>query len=92
MKKLFSIILLTLISISVISLLNFNSKSYIQNQKWKYTDGTHIGDWLNQNNSEINNRIIKGNNGEAKIIFCFGSKLIIENIENGERGYYVNKK
>lgn len=92
MKKKFPIILLILLGIVAITLLRFNSIHYIQNQDWKYADGTYIGDWLNHNNIEINDKIIKGNNGEAKIVFCFGYKLIIKNIENGETGYYVNKK
>ena len=91
MKKKFPIILLILLGIVAIPLLRFNSPHYIQNQEWKYADGTYIGDWLNPNNIEINNKIIKGNNGEAKIVFCFGNKLILKNIENGETGHYVNK-
>jgi len=91
-KKPFSIILIILFGITVIFLLKFNSKNYIQNQEWKYADGTYIGDWLNHSNIEINNRIIKANNGEAKIIFCFGNKLVVKNYENGQNGYYVNKK
>lgn len=92
MKKLFPIILLILLGIVTITLLWFNSAHYIKNQEWKYSDGMYIGDWLDQSNIEINNRIIKGNRGEAKIVFCFGNKLIIHNIENGETGHYVNKK
>jgi len=90
MKKKFPIIILILLGI-VAFFLHFNSTNYIRNQEWKYADGTHIGDWLNKSNIEINNRIIKGYNGEAKIIFCFGNKLVVENIENCEKGYYVNK-
>jgi hypothetical protein len=92
MKKKYSRILLILLGIVAIPLLRFNSTHYIKNQEWKYADGTYIGDWLNHNNIEINDKIIKGNNGEAKIVFCFGYKLIIKNIENGETGYYVNRK
>lgn len=92
MKKLIPIILFILIGVVAIPHLWFNSNHYIHNQQWKYSNGMYIGDWLYLSNIEINKRIIKGNHGEAKIVFCFGNKLIIKNIENGETGYYVNKK
>ena len=91
MKKKFPIILLILLGIVAIPLLRFNSTHYIRSQEWKYADGTYIGDWLNHNNIEINDKIITGNNAKAKIVFCFGNKLIIKSIENGETGHYVNK-
>jgi hypothetical protein len=91
MKKLFLTILLILLGI-VAFFLRCNSTNHIKNQQWKYSDGMYIGDWLDQSNIEINNRIIKGNHGEAKIVFCFSNKLIIKSIENGETGYYINKK
>lgn len=91
MKKLIPIILFILLGVVAIPLLWFNSTHYIRNQEWKYADGTHIGDWLNKNNINIDNKIIRGKNAEAKIVFCFGHKLILKNIENGETGHYVNK-
>ncbi|HRE76753.1 MAG TPA: hypothetical protein PLL09_02895 [Flavobacterium sp.] len=90
MKKLFFFILLIFVGI-VTFFIYYNSAQYIKNQEWKYSNGMYIGDWLNQSNIEINNRIIKGKNAEAKIVFCFGHKLILKNIENGETGHYVNK-
>jgi hypothetical protein len=68
-----------------------NSSSFMEKQDWKYAEGTHIGDWLAKNSFEINNRIIETNQGKAKVIFCYGKTLIIENLETKEKGFYTNK-
>ncbi|CAL2103655.1 hypothetical protein [Tenacibaculum sp. 190130A14a] len=68
-----------------------NSAYYIKNQDWKYGEGTSIGDWLGQNSFEIENSTIKTNRETVRIIFSYGRKLIIENIETKERGLYFNK-
>ena len=91
MRKIFYKIIIFLTIITITFGLYLNSNYFIKNQNWKYSEGINIGDWLNQNDIEIQNRIIIGNNGKAKIYFCFGKKLIVENIETGEKGYYVNK-
>ncbi|MWW26839.1 hypothetical protein [Algibacter lectus] len=68
-----------------------NSESYIENQDWKFAEGTHIGDWLGKKNFEIKDGIIYSNGGKAKIVFSLGLKLIIEDIETQQKGFYVNK-
>jgi len=68
-----------------------NSSYYIQNQDWKYSNGTHIGDWLGKKDFKIKDRVIYSNNEDAKIVFSFGKGLIIKNTKTGERGFYVNK-
>lgn len=72
------------------AILYVNSSYHIENQEWKYSDGNWIGDWLSKG-TRIENRIVYGNRGKAKIVYCFMGKLIIENIETGERGIYTNK-
>ncbi len=81
------------IIIGIVLILGFysNSSSFIEKQDWKYAGGTHLGDWLAKNSFEINNRIIETNQGKAKVIFCYGKKLIIENLETKEKGFYINK-
>jgi uncharacterized membrane protein (Fun14 family) len=91
MKKRFLKICLILIGIIIISFFFINSSYYIENQKWKYSEGTNIGDWFDKGNLKVNNGIIYGSRGKAKIIFCFGFKLVIKNIETQEKGIYVNK-
>nr|WP_315145867.1 hypothetical protein [uncultured Flavobacterium sp.] len=70
-------------SIFVIVLLYLNSSYYIEKQFWKYSDGKHIGDVI------LNQKQI--DNSKCKIVFCFGKKLIIEDLKTGENGYYENK-
>jgi len=70
-------------SIFVIVLLYLNSSYYIEKQFWKYSDGKHIGDVI------LNQKQI--DNSKCKIVFCFGKKLIIEDLKTGENGYYDNK-
>ena len=35
--------------------------------------------------------LVYGNDGKAKVVFCYGFRLIIKDIETGEEGIYVNK-
>ncbi len=91
MKKQIFKILGVVFGLLIIAALHLNSSFFILNQKWKYEEGTHIGDWLEKNNSQIRDRVISTHNGKAKITFCFGKKLIIESLETKERGFYVNK-
>jgi len=91
MKKVYYKFLIILIIIGTGLSLFLNSNYFIKSQNWKYSEGTNIGDWLEQNSLEIQNRIIISKNVKAKIYFCYGKKLVIENIETGEKGYYVNK-
>ncbi|WP_435261847.1 hypothetical protein [Tenacibaculum sp. nBUS_03] len=90
MEKVFKI-LIVLIGVVVIYGFYINSDNYIKNQDWKYGEGTHIGDWLGENSFEIESGIIKTNRGTARIVFSYGIKLIIENVETKERGLYFNK-
>lgn len=89
-RNIFKIFTLT-IGIIVCFFLYVNSTYFIKNQNWKYSAGTNIGDWLENGSAKINNRTIIGHRGNAKIVFCFGKKLIVENIQTGERGFYINK-
>ena len=91
MKKRIFIILSLIIAFVIIFTINLNSESHIENQKWKYSEGTHIGDWLDKNNFEIRDGIIYSNNEKAKIVFSIGRTLIIKNLETNEKGFYVNK-
>ena len=91
MKRRIFKISLALIGIIITSILYLNSAYYIENQKWKYSDGTHIGDWFDEGNMKVENGIVYGNGGKAKVVFCFGFKLMIKDIETGEKGFYVNK-
>jgi len=91
MKERIFKLFLIIVAIVTTLVLYVNSSYYIENQDWKYADGTHIGDWLGKSNFEIKGRIIYTSNGNAKIIFSFGKNLIIENTETQVRGYYVNK-
>lgn len=91
MKRRIIKISLALIGIITTSILNLNSSYYIEDQKWKYSDGTHVGDWLDKGNMKVEDGIVYGNGGKAKVVFCFGSRLIIKDIETGEKGFYVNK-
>ncbi|WP_204347089.1 hypothetical protein [Psychroserpens algicola] len=79
--------------IGIVFVLGFysNSSAYIEKQDWKYTEGNHIGDWLSKNSFKVNSGIIETNQGKAKVIFCYGKELIIENLETKEKGFYVNK-
>jgi hypothetical protein len=91
MKKRIFKINLALIVIIITSILYLNSSNYIENQKWKYSDGTHIGDWFDEGNLKLEDGIVYGSSGKAKVVFCYGFKLIIKDIETGEVGIYVNK-
>jgi len=91
MKKRVFKILIVIIGLFIIGITYINSSFFIENQEWKYAEGTHIGDWLNKTNTEVNDRIIYSYRGKAKIVFSTGSSLIIENIETKERGLYINK-
>ena len=64
---------------------------FIQNQNWKYVNGTNIGDWLGKDSFEIKDGIIYGNSGKAKIVFSFGQTIVIEDITTNQRGFYINK-
>lgn len=79
--------------IGIVLILGFysNSSLFIEKQDWKYSEGTHIEDWLENNSFKMDNRIIATNQGKAKVIFCYGKELIIENIETKEEGFYINK-
>ena len=83
MKAKFIKISLIVISIFVIVLLYFNSSYYIEKQFWKYNAGKYIGDVIT-NQKQIDN-------SNCQIVFCFGKKLIIEDLKTGENGYYENK-
>jgi hypothetical protein len=91
MKKRIFKINLALIVIIITSILYLNSSYYIENQKWKYSDGTHIGDWFDEGNLKVEDGIVYGSSGKAKVVFCFGFRLVIKDIETGEEGIYVNK-
>jgi len=91
MKKRIFKISLALIGIIIISILYLNSSYYIENQKWKYMSGTHIGDWFDKGNMKVENGIVYVNGGKAKVVFCFGFRLMIKDIETNEKGFYVNK-
>lgn len=91
MKKRVFKINLALIVIIITSILYLNSSYYIENQKWKYSDGTHIGDWFDKGNLKMEDGLVYGNDGKAKVVFCYGFRLIIKDIETGEEGIYVNK-
>ncbi len=91
MRKRIFRVSLALIGILIVSILYVNSASFIENQKWKYSNGTHIGDWLDEGNLKIQDGIVYGNSGKAKVVFCYGFRLVIENIETGEKGVYENK-
>jgi len=68
-----------------------NSSYFIKNQDWKYAEGKHIGDWLGTNNFQIDDKIIETHRGKAKIIFCTGKTLYIEDVFTSQRGQYVIK-
>ncbi|WP_284652411.1 hypothetical protein [Flavobacterium terrisoli] len=80
---------LTAIVLGII--LYLNSSYYIQSQTWKYSSGMHIGDWFDQGNMKMEDGIVYGSSGKAKVVFCFGFRLLIKNIETGEEGVYVNQ-
>ena len=89
-KRIFKISL-ALIGIIIFSILYLNSSYYIENQNWKYSSGTHIGDWFDESNLKVENGIVYGSSGKAKVVFCYGFRLVIKDIETGEEGIYVNK-
>lgn len=89
-KRIFRL-LLTVLGVLIICILFINSSYFIENQEWKYSNGTYIGDWLEKSSFEIKDRIIYTCNGKAEIVYSSGKKLIIENIETHEKGFYVNK-
>lgn len=91
MKKPLLKLSLTIIGLIAVLLIYFNSTYFIKNNEWKYSQGTYVGDWLNESNIIIKDGIIYGNHGKAKISFCFGFRLMIKNIETEEVGIYVNK-
>ncbi len=91
MKKRIFKISLALIGIIIISILYLNSSYYIENQKWKYMSGMQIGDWFDKGNMKVENGIVYVNGGKAKVVFCFGFRLMIKDIETNEKGFYVNK-
>ncbi len=82
---------LALIGILTISVLYLNSSYFIENQTWKYSGGTHIGDQFAKDNLKVEDGIVYGSSGKAKVVFCFGFRLVIKDIETGEEGIYVNK-
>ena len=69
MKKRIFKILVGIIGLVIILTIYLNSSFFIENQEWKYSEGTHIGDWLGKNEFEIKDGIIYTNKGNAKIIF-----------------------
>ena len=79
--------------IGIVLILGFysNSSLFIEKQDWKYAEGNHIGDWLSKNSFQIKDGIIETSQGKAKIVFCYGKELIIENLKTKERGFYINK-
>ena len=75
-------------------LLYINSDVFISNQRWKYRDGFHIGDWIDFNSNNIKltgNSISEKGEKIATVQICFGKMLIIEDINTGEVGHYINK-
>lgn len=92
MKKRIFKIFCIIIGLAIILLIYINSPFFIESQEWKYSEGTHIGDWLEKNTFEVNKGIIHTNGSKARIIFSFGHSLIIQNIDTNERGIYINKK
>jgi hypothetical protein len=68
-----------------------NSPFFIERQSWKYAGGIYVGDWLAKNTFDINNGIIETTQGKAKVVFCYGKELVLEDLETGEKGHYINK-
>ncbi|WP_203256292.1 hypothetical protein [Hyunsoonleella ulvae] len=68
-----------------------NTRFFIEKQTWKYGEGTHIGDWLSENNFRIENGHISSYRGKAKIVFSNGKYLIIRDVKAKGKGIYVNK-
>lgn len=68
-----------------------NSNAFIGKQQWKYSEGAHIGDWLNESSFEIKDRMIYTYQGKAKIVFSLGKHLYIKKVETKEIGLYINK-
>jgi hypothetical protein len=91
MKRRIFKISIVLIGIIIASILYLNSAFYIKNQRWKYHDGKYIGDWFGEGNLKAEDGIVYGSSGKAKVVFCFGFRLVIKDIETGEEGIYVNK-
>ncbi|POY41114.1 hypothetical protein C3L50_00880 [Flavobacterium alvei] len=83
MKKKYSNTLYLAITIFAMVIFYLNSPYYIEKQFWKYNNGKHIGDVINN--------IKQIDNSKCQIVFCFGKKLIIEDLKTGENGYYENK-
>ncbi len=92
MKKRIYKILLIIGVLLVIPITYANSYFFIGNQQWKYSEGVHIGDWLDKTNSEIKDRIIYSYQGKAKILFSLGFDLIIRDLDTNKTGFYTNKK
>jgi hypothetical protein len=92
MKKRVFKTLLIIGALVVIPIIWINSSSFIENQEWKYSEGAHIGDWLSKSNIEIKDRMIYSYQGKAKIVFSFGSDLIIRDLKTNKTGFYTNKK
>ena len=82
MKKIFLRTIGAVALILLIVAIYFNTNYYIKNQRWKYKDGKHIGDWVTLDRSH--NKI-------TKVVFCYGKSIIIEDVKTGEKGYYENK-
>ena len=86
--------LISIITLIIIGIVYLNTNHFIRKQEWKHRDGGSIGDWIEFDNTVYSVRgstIYKNNIAAGKIVFCFGKMLIVKEIKNGEKGYYINK-
>ena len=93
-KKSIYRMLISIITLIIIGIVYLNTNHFIRKQEWKHRDGGSIGDWIEFDNTVYSVRgstIYKNNIAAGKIVFCFGKMLIVKEIKNGEKGYYINK-
>lgn len=84
-------ILLGLSIVFSLGLTYLNTRFFIEKQTWKYAEGTHVGDWLSENNFRIENGLISSYQGKAKIVVSIGKYLIIRDLKTKDKGIYINK-
>jgi hypothetical protein len=90
MKKIVLIIFL----IVVIFFVYVNLNLYIKNQDWKYSSGSHIGDFVifDKSHYDIKGRkIYKEGKIIGKVFVCLWQVLIIKDTESSNFGYYSKK-
>ena len=86
--------LIAIITLILIGVVYLNTNHFIRKQEWKHRDGGSIGDWIEFGNTVYSVRgrtIYKNDIAAGKIVFCFGKMLIVKEMKNGEKGYYINK-